>query len=341
MPALSSTSQWTFGHSLPAMNPKTRRARHWQRRIAPPWTDMVRGRERRRAFFSYWRTDGLLNLLDYTLFTALGLLPPQWAADCGGLITDRLVRPRVPELVSRVRKNLARIRPELSEAERERLLRDYYMNKGRVFGEFPVLAKVYRTGKIETRGGDLLRSLHAEGKGLIIVGLHLANWEIGSAAITDSGLPFKSFYEPPAREGQHKLALKVRDALGGLMFPPGKAGARFAVRELRNGGVLSVFGDEGLGGKCMAPFFGREPHLDGNLAIAARLARLSGAPVVYGYGARKKNGEFLATFDGPIVLPSRTRPDVPLIEDVRALNDVIEPLIRSRCSEWFFLDHEI
>lgn len=323
------------------MSTKTRRARRWQKRAAPALSDLLRGRELRRAFLAYWRTEGFLNLLDYTLFTALGLLPPRWAANCGGFITDSLVRPTVPELVARVRKNLARIRPELSGLERERLLRDYYMNKGRVFGEFPVLAKVYRSGMITTRGGDLLRRLHAEGKGLIILGIHLANWEIGSAAITDSGLPFKSFYEPPAREGQHQLALKVRDALGGLMFPPGKAGARFAIRQLRNGGVISVFGDEGLGGKCMAPFFGREPHLDGNLTVAARLARLSGAPVVLGYGARKANGEHLATFDGPIVLPSQSGPDVPLIEDVKALNSAIEPLIRSRCSEWFFLDHEI
>lgn len=323
------------------MNTKTRRARHWQRRIAPPWSDMIRGRERRRALFSYWKTEGFLNLLDYTLFTALGLLPARWASNCGGFITDYIVRPTVPELVSRVRENLARIRPELSEEERERLLRDYYMNKGRVFGEYPVLTKVHRAGKIQTQGGALLRRLHAEGRGLLILGLHLANWEIGSAAIADSGLPFKSFYEPPAREGQHQLALKVRKALGGLMFPPGKAGARYAVRDLRNGGVLSVFVDEGLGGRCMAPFFGRQPSLDGNLAIAARLARLSGAPVVLGYGARKENGEFLATFEGPIVLPSRTRPNATLIEDVKALNDTIEPLIRSRCAEWFFLDQEM
>jgi KDO2-lipid IV(A) lauroyltransferase len=106
---------------------------------------------------------------------------------------------------------------------------------------------------------------------------------------------------------------------------------------LQGGGVLCIFGDEEHEGRVMAPFFGRPPHLNGNLTIAARLARMTGAHVMVFHGERRPNGDYAVIFENPAPLPSQTDPQASLLADVVALNAVIEPLVRAHIGSWYFL----
>jgi KDO2-lipid IV(A) lauroyltransferase len=85
----------------------------------------------------------------------------------------------------------------------------------------------------------------------------------------------------------------------------------------------------------MAPLFGRAPHTDGNLSIAARLARKARAPIVICYAPRDPDGRFRVTFLPPVYLASEP---LDLLADVAALNALIEPLILAHLEQWFFLD---
>ncbi len=319
---------------------KSRRARIWRERQVPRWRDFLIGGSHRRAALSYWQQEGILNLLDKVLFKCLGLLPPRWAGNFGAFVTDVIVRPTVPQLAAMVRHNVRRIRPELAHAEIEHLVRDYYRNKGRLFGEFPVLEKLNKAGKISVVGADALITNQSKRNGSIILGLHLANWEIGIAAIANLGLKMKTVYAPPNRSGQHRLAVQVREAIGGQLFPPGQVGARPMVRDLRAGGVIALQCDEGVDGIAMAPLFERPTHANGNLAIAARLSRMSGATIFVAFCTRDRDDCYVMHIVHAVQLNSHDR-RCSLLEDVETLNALIEPIIRARCSEWFFLDHQI
>jgi KDO2-lipid IV(A) lauroyltransferase len=112
-------------------------------------------------------------------------------------------------------------------------------------------------------------------------------------------------------------------------------GIRAAYREVKEGGLLSIFVDEAREGKLMAPLFGRPPHGEGNLAIAAKLARRSGCSIVLAYVTRLPQQRFRVTISDVIEMPKESK---GLLEDVAFLNSVIEPVILEHLEQWFWLD---
>jgi KDO2-lipid IV(A) lauroyltransferase len=113
---------------------------------------------------------------------------------------------------------------------------------------------------------------------------------------------------------------------------------RQGLRELKEGRVVAVFGDEGREGRLMAPFFGRPPHVAGNLAVAARLARATDAVIVVNHVLRLPGNRFRVVFHPPRRLPPGRR---DLLADVVELNGWIEPIIRENLDQWFFLDDAV
>ena len=86
----------------------------------------------------------------------------------------------------------------------------------------------------------------------------------------------------------------------------------------------------------------RQLHLTSRLvhcfAIAARLARSTGARLVIAYCERRPNCRFTLHVTEPFTLPD---PGGGLLVDVRFLNDRIEPIIMAHLDQWYFLDDRI
>lgn len=315
---------------------KTRRAVFWRDAGRPGLSALFGDAAARKHFFTYWTGDVFLEFVDYALFPLFARIPAHIASAIGGFIGGNFAMLFYPAFTARIRGNIARIRPDLDEAAREKLLRAYFANRGRVMAEYPGMPRQARLGRISVAGVPEGEAEHAKGKGLILIGLHLANWEAALEARSRSSLPVRLFYQPPARASQHHLAMKMRRSMDVEFLKPGAAGALPALRFLKGGGILAMFGDEQHMGRMMAPFFGRAPHLDGNLAIIARLARMTGAGVMV-FHSRRVPGGHAVTFEKPVALPSRSDPKAELIDDVAALNAAIEPLILERLEEWYFL----
>ena len=91
----------------------------------------------------------------------------------------------------------------------------------------------------------------------------------------------------------------------------------------------------------MAPLFDRSPHLNGNLAIAVRLSRLSGARLVTLHARRLPGVQFEIHLGSPITLEPETVPGERLLDDVALLNTAIEPIIRANLDQWYFLDNRL
>ena len=316
---------------------KTRRPYLWREPQVPSLADLFAGGERRDRFLAYWRKDGPLDLMDELLFPVFRSLPLRFSSWLGGRIARFLARRKYAKAFQRVCGNLAMIRPDLDDAAREALALSHFDNAGRVLAEFPLLSRLGPAGRLLHESGGLLPRLHAEGP-VILLGVHTANWEIMAPIFTSLGAPVTLDYKPPRRAGQLRIAVRVRQSLGLKLLPPGMAGARPALRLLQAGECLCIYGDEEHDGRIQAPFFGRPPHLNGNLAIAARLARMTGAKILAFHGERRPGGRYAFVFEGPVVLPSQADPAAPLLDDVIALNAVIEPVVRAHCGSWWFLD---
>ena len=263
--------------------------------------------------------------------------PLEAASALGGLLVRANVRFNRREIIEGARRNLARHRPDLSAGDIDSAIWRFADNVGRHMAECSGLDRMIPEGRIDIRGHEHLQAL-AGRRPVLALQLHTGNWEMFGPALTHHGLPPAAFYAPPENPMQRRIIEEVRRRVGFTLLTPDAQGMRNALALLRNHQLVAIGCDEARAGRLMAPLFGRTPHDKGNLAIAAKLARRTGALIVTGHCERLANCRFSLHVSEPFALPD---PGGGLLEDVRFLNDRIEPIILSHLDQWYFLDDRI
>jgi Kdo2-lipid IVA lauroyltransferase/acyltransferase len=307
---------------------------------SPParWTGL---RPQLRQWRRYWLRDPLFGGLDFALHHGARMLPTQWCSAIGGrlgILNARYRYQRVRERAQLVYLRLLgdRAAPRDAEAAIMRL----FHNVGRVMLEFSVLDRLWADGHIAVAGSEHLLAARAAGKPVILMGLHLANWEvIGPSLIGLGQRGFKFIYQPPRSRFEHQLALAARQRYGAVMLRPGVAAARIARRLLVDGrGVLLIYADDERNGRIGAPLFGRPIPPRANLLNIVRLAWASGAVVIPVYAERLDGARFRVTYLAPVELaPEGEDLGARLIENVHRLDRVITPLVLARLDQWYML----
>jgi KDO2-lipid IV(A) lauroyltransferase len=278
----------------------------------------------------------LLDLWEITLYQVFRRLPIDLAPTLSRRSTVRNIREQRPWVVERARANLKRHRPEASDAQIETWVNNFLDNLGRQVGEVATVGRQHAAGRIEFVQPVSVRERWNR-RPILAIAVHTGNWEVMAEAFTLAGLSVAIIPIEWESRGQDWILADLRQRNSMRLFPKDHRGLRAMLREMQEGGIFSIFVDEVRDGKLMGPLFGRAPHMDGNLGVAARLARRFNAPVALCYVTRTPNNHFRVFFGDPIDLPPDTKNP---LDDVRFLNDLIEPVILERLDQWFFLDDE-
>jgi KDO2-lipid IV(A) lauroyltransferase len=303
----------------------------------PLWRDLLAGGERRAAFLNYWRGMTVDDWRDLIAVSVLRRLPVAWSSGFGAASAS-IRGPKVyAEADALARTNLARLRPDLSEAEREAMLTARWRCVGRTMAEFSVLDRMMNSGRVAVVGAHHLDALKASGRGGVMISAHLGNWE-ALTMVTRLGLPLAIVYEPRPTRAREYISQKARRRLGVDPLPPGVAGVRPAIRALESGGMVSFFCDEEIDGVARGPFLGRKPYLHGNLAYAVRLAARTGAAVVPAFVRRTGATRLTVTFLEPIDIPPQTTAK-QAAAGVTKVNAALEAVVLANLDQWFNL-HE-
>lgn len=153
------------------------------------------------------------------------------------------------------------------------------------------------SGKFSVRSsveeGDLIKNLHAEGKGLILLTAHIGYWQMAARCLheyvaspvnillhRDEGDNDKHFFE----YGANDYGIRIIDP------KDGPASAVMLLQALQRGEVVALMGDRTYGNDAhtvKAQFLGGEVPLPYS---AYRLAASSGAPVVITFAFRERPG---------------------------------------------------
>ena len=145
-----------------------------------------------------------------------------------------------------VRINLAKCFPELSAAERERLVGQTLRDIGKTLTESACawIWPVERTlGLVrEVEGLEVLQAALASGKGVVGVASHLGNWEVLNHYFCSQCKPL-IFYRPPKLQALDELLQKQRAQLGNRVAPSTKEGILSVIKEVRRGGVVGIPAD--------------------------------------------------------------------------------------------------
>ncbi len=175
-----------------------------------------------------------------------------------------LMRDLLRYRVAVARDNLRRALPELSEAERHRILRRHYQVFAEVLFELPRVA-VMTPGELRARmtlsGLPAVHAEYARGQPTLLLIGHQCNWEWQLQAVAlGVGVPFLAAYKPPHSDYANRLMLGLRGRFGVHMVP-GKRLVREVLRWRGKVHAVGMVADQmptTSPGRVWLRFFGRD-----------------------------------------------------------------------------------
>jgi Kdo2-lipid IVA lauroyltransferase/acyltransferase len=304
----------------------------------PTPADLFAGKAPRRRFVRFWMREYPRYLSALALYRVLGALPVPVTARIGGWLALAGLRLGLLSSADRAAKNVAALCPDLSRREIDAVVRRFYRGVGSVYAEASSTPRMGTDGSVTGRGVDTYLAARAGGP-VILVGVHLGNWEAMGSWLAPIAGRLWALYDPPKSWTKRTLIITARRKSGIDLLPPTRTGTTAALRALRAGGTLCIFCDEtGPDGRNRGPLFGRAPDPRSNLCVAVRLARLTGATLLPCHARRLGPGRYEAVIGDPVRMPPAEAGEHRLADDILALNAAIEPLVREHLDQWYMLD---
>ena len=234
--------------------------------------------------------------------------------------------------VSVARTNIGLCFPELSESERETLVRDTFRHFGAGLIESAMSWWDSTQGiyaMTETRGLEHLEAAKARGKGVVLLGAHFSTLDL-SAMLAAKHMAYYAIYREQNNRVLNRIMKRGRERhmIGGIPH----TSLMGAARRVKQGHVLWYSADQDMGEdhSVYAPFFG---HPAATITGVARLARLTGAPLVMISTRRKadNSGYVVEYLPGPADYPYEDE-----VANAMVINRLIEQGIRLAPSQYYW-----
>lgn len=238
----------------------------------------------------------------------------------------------LPNQVRRVtRTNITLCFPDMPPARRRRLVVQSLLESGKTAVELGPLWLWPRekvAGLIKgVHGRELVDAALAQGKGVVVLGPHLAAWELAALAISldyARRCPWTILYRPPRMTELEDMLCSARQRFGATLVPTDVSGVKRLIRTLEAGGMVGIAPDQepGVGKSVFAPFF----HIPAKtMVLVAGLMARSDAPAVYVYTQRLPRGR---GFTVHYVAPPPGLDDGDEVRAARQLNRGVEYCVR-------------
>ncbi|NTV53726.1 MAG: hypothetical protein HGA76_12080, partial [Candidatus Firestonebacteria bacterium] len=244
----------------------------------------------------------LYSLLRVVVFLA-GCLPRRFCLLIGrgvGHLAFALMKSRAQVAL----ENLTLVYGEgLTAAQKRKLASGNFAHLGAVFFEsFHYLAHTRRLSRYLTvRGEEHLKRALAQGKGAVLFSAHLGNFLLMTVAV--GWLANSKFiFRDPGDKDVSEIYRWIRERGHSPVIAdnPRHRCAYYANAHLRAGGVLGVLIDQVENGGVYVDFMG---HKAGSTVGAAKLALISGAPLLPMHCVRKPDSTLEAIFGPEYVIP--------------------------------------
>jgi lauroyl/myristoyl acyltransferase len=247
----------------------------------------------------------------------------------------------MPRTDAAVADNLRAIFPDESERKLRRRALDGYRSYTRDAIDFLRAISVdqaaaRRMFDIDTEYLDQLKALHAQGNGIILVGGHHGNWEVGSVLMSRLlQLPLTVVAMREASPEVNRIRTEIRHRLGveTLEVRQSLETPLQIRRALAQGRFVAMLVDRHLGrDRVRVSFLGRPAWF---LRTPIQLARLTGAPLVPCFIHRTAPGRFTARSGRPITIPAGDRRDASIQAAAQEIADQLAVEVRARPECWY------
>jgi KDO2-lipid IV(A) lauroyltransferase len=186
--------------------------------------------------------------------------------------------------------------------------------------------------RIQIEGEEHFDEAIAHGRGVIFVGAHMGAIEVASTVVLLKGFKITTVAEPLPKMLMDWL-LACRAQMGVEVIPAAGSGMTL-IRRLRRREMVAMVVDLGVdtGDGVAVDFFGREAVFP---AGPARLARISGAPIVFGWAARRPRGRYLVHICPPVLADRDLDADEDAARITRRLVAEFEAAVRRYPEQWY------
>ncbi len=290
--------------------------------------------------------------LEYAVARAIlgffGILPRKLAVGLG-ILTAKSAYPFLGGLRRAGTRSLEIAFPEKSKDEREQILKKSFQNLGRVLGEvsqFPratpeKLAQMIdfqfdTEESIKSEDRIKFEADRAAGRGIILIGPHLGNWEVGVFAYSAFREPLKYLARPIDNPLIEDMTVNLRTRYGNRPINKTNSIGK-ALEVLKSGEVLGVLPDVNAHPKegVFVPFFGVKACTTSGVAM---LALRTNAIIVPMCCVWDEKTEKYKVFYGSRVDPVRTGDRHRDVVETTALYTLeMEKFIRAYPEQWLWI----
>jgi len=187
--------------------------------------------------------------------------------------------------------------------------------------------------RLKIEGEEHFEEAEVLGKGIIFVSAHMGSAEVAAAVAVLRGYKITAVTDRLQPRFLMDWAVACRAAMGIRLLPVGRTGISL-LRALRRKEMVAFVIDAGVerGGGVPVTFFGGEAMFpDG----PARLARLSGAPVIFAVAARLPGGRFRAHIEPPLLSQRSLSSEEDAQCLTQRLGSAFERYVRRYPGQWY------
>jgi len=188
---------------------------------------------------------------------------------------------------------------------------------------------------VRTEGLEHLKEALSRGKGALLVTAHIGNWDMGGAALVETGeLPeLSAIVEPVSQSSSEQTVTSMRERRGINVIPLGQPMS--IARALRRNEVVLVVGERLIDGDGVeVEFFGEKTMFPKG---AAYLSGKLGAPIVPGFCIRQPDGTYISHIEKPIEPDADEGSELDIRSRTQRLASIIESYIARYPDQWCML----
>lgn len=235
-----------------------------------------------------------------------------------------------------IASNIAQAFPQWTDLARRQLQRDSLHHAAQLLMEAGAVwhwpwTKLDKA--IQCEGWQHVEAAMAGGRGLLLVGCHLGNWEIQSLYVF-SRIPMVGLFTAPKQAALTDALTQSRQRFGGQLVPAGTGAVRHMLKALNQGKAVGIIADQQpkRGHGVMAPWFGQPAP---TMTLVAQLAQRTGCVVLITSCTRNTDpGSPAWTLRFTPAATAIRDPDVALA--ATALNQALEAEIRRAPAQYLW-----
>ncbi len=227
---------------------------------------------------------------------------------------------------------------EMDDARREEIARDVFVNIGMNLAElsrFPKMSTEKVLQMVEGEGLDSFQEVEAFGKGGLLVGGHIGNWELVGAYINAIGVPVDFLVRGQHNKLVDNYLTSLRAHAGVKVIHSEESGGMLEIiRTLKKNRQVCIVSDQHAGSQgILINFFGQKVSVP---RAPATLSVRTGAPIISGYIIRREDNSHYCHFEKPLYPDLSAPQDEEIYRLTKVYTKRIEKTIRKNPSFWLW-----